>query len=66
MAARLVDQVQELEQQSVLNMTTREAESRLVTLQFARAAQVYLRVVVFAQSSDLGPIKGAASVSTKQ
>jgi hypothetical protein len=25
-----------------------------------------LRVVVFAQSSDLGPIKGAASVSTKQ
>jgi hypothetical protein len=46
-AARLVDQVQELEQQSVLNMTTREAESRLVTLQFACAAQVYLHVVVF-------------------
>lgn len=47
MAARLVDQVQELEQQSVLNMTKLEAEIRLVTLQFAWAAQVYLQVVVF-------------------
>jgi hypothetical protein len=46
MAARLVDQVQELEQQSVLDMTKLETESRLVTLQFACAAQVYLHVVV--------------------
>ncbi|RFU32515.1 hypothetical protein B7463_g3825, partial [Scytalidium lignicola] len=46
-ATRLVDQAQELEQQSVLDMTKLEAESRLVTLQFACAAQVYLHVVVF-------------------
>jgi hypothetical protein len=47
MAARLVDQVKELEQRSMLDLTKLEAESYLVTLQFARAAQVYLRVVVF-------------------
>jgi hypothetical protein len=47
MAARLADQVQELEQRSLLDMTKLEAESRLVTLLFARAAQVYLHVVVF-------------------
>lgn len=47
LAARLVDQVQKLEQQSVFGMTKLEAESRLVTLQFACAAQVYLHVVVF-------------------
>ena len=46
-AARMVDQVQALEQQSVLDMTKLEVESRLVTLQFACAAQVYLHVVVF-------------------
>ncbi len=47
LAACLVDKVQELKQQSVLDMTKLEAESRLVTLQFACAAQVYLHVVVF-------------------
>lgn len=45
--ARLVDHVQELERQPVLNMTKLEEEIRLVTLQFAWAAQVYLQVVVF-------------------
>jgi hypothetical protein len=44
-AVRLVDQVQELEQQSVLEMRKLKAESHLVTQLFARAAQVYLHVV---------------------
>jgi hypothetical protein len=52
MAARLVNQVQELEQQSVLDMTKVEADSRLVTLQFACAAQVYLHVVVYGADRD--------------
>lgn len=48
-ATRLVEQIKELEEQSTLNMTKLGSESRLVTLLFACAAQVYLRVV------SLGP-----------
>jgi len=46
MASRLADQVLELEEVSVFDMTKLQVESRMVTLQFACAAQVYLHVVV--------------------
>ncbi|KAK9368707.1 fungal-specific transcription factor domain-containing protein [Lipomyces kononenkoae] len=44
--AGLVHQMRELEQRSTLGITKREEDSRLVTLQFAYAAQLYLHVVV--------------------
>jgi hypothetical protein len=45
-ASRLRNQIRELEMQSRLDETKLEEESRLVTLQFACAAQAYLHVVV--------------------
>lgn len=47
MAARLRDQLLGLEQQCMLGMTELEANSRLVTLQFVCAAQVYLQAIIF-------------------
>ena len=47
LAARLRDQVQELDQQCLSGMPKLEWESRLVTLQFACAAQAYLHVLIF-------------------
>jgi C6 transcription factor Pro1 len=46
LAIRVQDQVWQLKQQSTLGLTKIEAESRLVTLQFACAAEIYMHVVV--------------------
>ena len=57
--ARLRDQVRDMEQHSVVVKKKLEMESRLVTLQFACAAQAYLHVVVFGPDpthSELVPI----------
>ncbi|KAH8883318.1 hypothetical protein GQ53DRAFT_732494 [Thozetella sp. PMI_491] len=51
-AAGLEDQVRELNQQSSLHTTKLEQESRLVSLQFAYAAQAYLHVVVYGADID--------------
>ena len=56
---RLREQVRDLEQPSVAIKRQLEAESRLVTLQFACAAEAYLHVVVFGPDpthSELVPI----------
>jgi C6 transcription factor Pro1 len=50
LAIRLQDQVWQLEQQPTLGLTKIEVESRLVTLQFACAAEIYLHVVVHGAS----------------
>ncbi|CAG9983031.1 unnamed protein product [Clonostachys byssicola] len=46
LSLQLVEQVHKLETQSLVNLDDLEARSRLVTLQFACAAQVYLHVIL--------------------
>jgi hypothetical protein len=61
LAAHLEESVRKLEQQPVTNLTKLEAESHLVTLVFAYAAQVYLHVVAFSSNPNDAKIVGVVS-----